>query len=251
MTDEPAALFVFLHDSPPEWEDELNRYLDFDHLPDRISCEGWGHAERYARSEVAPADPRAPKYLYFHELTSPDALTSQARRHYTGSPWSRAQRAAPGPVAVAPSRGDRTLWLRRPSPWEGSRVFRAPAPRTVLVVLRDVAAGHEDEANSYLDDVLVPELVTCPGFLGCERYEAGPALSGTPGSPPFVSPALLDVFDLASPEVLTSEVHRSRAHALDRSPRTETVRASLTVRAQGVYVQRPSPWAVDVRPRQK
>jgi len=248
MTSGPASLFLFLHDSPPEWDDELNRYFDFDHVPDRISCAGWGRAERFERSVVEPAEPapadRAPRYLYFHELDSLDALTSDARRHYGPSPWARAQREADGAVPVAPVRGYRTAWRQRASPWQGAQVFHAPAPRAIHVVLRDVAPGHAVEANRYLDEVLVPELLSCPGFLRCERYEAGPALPSTSGSPEFAPPSLLDVFDVASPEVLTSEVYRARAASPAREP--DDVRAHLSTRLHAVYVQRPSPWAVDV-----
>jgi hypothetical protein len=248
MTGDPTSLFLFLHDSPPEWEDELNRYFDFDHLPDRISCAGWGRAERFEKSAVEPVGPaptdRATRYLYFHELDSLDALTSDARGSYGASPWARAQREEPGPVPVAPTRGHRTAWRRRPSPWQGAQVFHAPPPRALLVVMRDVAPGHAVEANRFLDEVLVPEVLGCPGFLRCERYEAGPELPSTPGSPEFAPPSLLDVFDVASPEVLTSEVYRTRAASPAREP--DDVRAHLTTRLHAVYVQRPSPWAVGV-----
>jgi hypothetical protein len=243
------SMFLFMHDSPVEWEDELNRYFDFDHIQDRVSCEGWGHAERFERSNVHPAGPMHArewtKYLYFHELASLNALVSEARRRYTGSPWARAQREERGSVPVAPTRGYRTAWTRRPSPWQGAKIFRAPPPRAIFILLRDVAPGHEDDASAYLDEILVPELLACPGFLRCERYEAGPALPGTPGSREFVSPPFLDIFDVASPEVLSSDAYLTRVLSLDRSPRGELVREHLTTRAQGVYLQRPSPWAVD------
>lgn len=243
------ALFAFMHDSPAAWEDELNRYLDFDHIQDRLSCAGWGAAERFAASDVEPAGwtpaQRWTKYLYLHQVDSLDAVTSPAREAFAGgSPWARArQRQLQAAGVTVPSRGIRSSWTRRPSPWLGAVSYRIPPPRVLYVILRDIAKDHDAEANAYLDEELIPELLASPGFLHCERYEAGPPLPGTADSGDFAVPHYLDIFDVASPEVLSSESYRLRSSAL--SDRGQALGRAITVRGAGVYVQRPSPWLIE------
>ena len=242
-------LFAFMHDSPPLWEDELNRYLDFDHVQDRLSCAGWRQAERFALSDVEPAGwtpaQRWTKYLYLHHVDSLDAVTSPAREAFAeGSPWARARRRQQQAAGViVPSRGIRTRWTRRPSPWLGPVSYRMPPPRVLYAVLRDIAQDRDAEANAYLDQELVPELLASPGFLHCERYEAGPPLPGTASSGGFAAARYLDIFDVASPEVLSSESYRMRSSVL--SCRGQVLDRAITVRAAGVYIQRPSPWLIE------
>jgi hypothetical protein len=249
MTAEPKNIFIFMHDSPAEWEDDLNRYFDFDHIQDRLSCEGWRCSERFVLSDIAPAgwNPahRWTRYLNLHHVDSLDALTSPAREAFAaGSPWSRAQREKQRLTrVVAPNRGIRTGWTQRPSPWLGATSYRMPPPRVLYVVLRDVAPEQDEAVNAYIDDELVPELLMSPGFLHCERYEAGPALPATPGSDDVVSPRYLDIFDVASPEVLSSESYRLRSSSV--SERGQALNGSITVRGAGVYVQRSSPWMIE------
>jgi hypothetical protein len=118
-----------------------------------------------------------------------------------------------------------------------------PPPRVRYVILRDIAEDRDAEANAYLDEELVPELLESPGFLHCERYEAGPPLPGTADSGDFAVPHYLDIFDVASPEVLSSESYRLRSSAL--SDRGQALGRAITVRGAGVYVQRPSPWLIE------
>jgi hypothetical protein len=242
-------LFAFMHDSPAHWEDELNRYLDFDHVQDRLSCAGWHEAERFALSDVEPVGwtpaLRWTKYLYLHHVDSLDAVTSPAREAFAdGSPWARArQRQQRAAGVTVPSRGIRTRWTRRPRPWLGTVSYRMPPPRVLYVILRDIAEDRDAEVNAYLDEELVPELLASPGFLHCERYEAGPPLPGTAGSHDVAGPRYLDIFDVASPEVLSSESYRLRSSAL--SDRGRALGQSIIVRGVGVYVQRPSPWLIE------
>lgn len=244
-----GALFAFMHDSPPEWEEDLNRYLDLDHIPDRLSCEGWGEAQRFVRAEVRPAGVRnvadLPKYLYLHELNSLAALTSPSRTAFEGgSPWSRAQRSYQRSTGVrAPSIGLRTAWTPLPSPWRPP-VHRMVGPRAVYIVLQNVASTAERDFNSYLDEEFVPELLSSPGFLACQRFVAGPPLTPVQHEGEFVSPKYLNVFDVVAPEVLSSAAYRIRIGA--RSARQARLDAVIENFGAGVYVQRPSPWKIEL-----
>jgi hypothetical protein len=249
MSVERKSLFIFMHDHPAKLEDDSNRFYDFDHIPDRLSCEGWRGAERFALTDVEPAGwnptQQWTKYLYFHFLDSLDALTSPARKSYDrGSPWARAQRADNRSTGmVSPSRGLRTGWTQRDSPWLGAISYRMPPPRVLFLVLRDVEPVHAAEVNAYIDEELVPELLGCPGFLHCERYEAGAPLTHAAGSENIVQPRYMDVYDVATPEVLSSDAYRLQQSS--RSDRGRDLEQWVTVRGSGVYLQRPSPWLIE------
>lgn len=243
------TLFAFMHDHPGAVEDDSNRFYDFDHIPDRLSCEGWRGAERFVLADVEPAGwtpaQRWTKYLYLHVLDSVDALASPARTAFDGgSPWARAQREAQRSAGVvSPNRGLRTGWVQRDSPWLGAISYRMPPPRALFVVLRDIDPAHADEVNAHLDDEVVPELLACPGFLHCERYEMGARLRNAPGSEDIAPPRYLDIYDVATPEVVSSEAFRLRqATPSDRSRELEQW---ISVCGVGAYLQRPSPWLIE------
>jgi hypothetical protein len=249
MSAERKNLFSFMHDYPAPLEDDGNRYFDYDHVPDRLSCEGWRGAERFALADVEPADwhpsQRWMKHLYLHFLDSLDAVRSPARRSYDrGSPWARAQREYNESIGVvSPIRALRSGWTQRASPWLGATSYRIPPPRVLFVVLRDVDQSRAGEVNAYLDEEWVPELLDCPGFLHCERYEAGVSLSSTPGSVDVGQPQYMDIFDVASAEVPSSDAYR----VLQSTPsfRGKRLAQWTTVRGGGVYLQRSSPWLIE------
>ncbi|MFC4944236.1 hypothetical protein [Pseudonocardia sp. GCM10023141] len=246
MSGAGAALFALMHDHAHGTAEEAHRFYDFDHVPDRLSCSGWREAQRFARVD-APADvpgddlPRWTEFLYMHAVDSLDALTSPARHAFDeGSPWARA-RAHAG--TGLPSRALRTGWRRRASPWLGAISYRIPPPRALFVVLYDIAPAHVAAVDHHVEGEVVPELLSCPGFLHCERFEAGPPLTPVPGSEGLTQPDRMDVYDLASAEVLSGGgFTRWRAGP---SPRSRALAGSTTVRGAGAYVQRPSPWLIE------
>jgi hypothetical protein len=139
---------------------------------------------------------------------------------------------------AGPSRG---LWVQRPTTWaSGSRVVQPP-PRTIFVMFMDFDRGHDAEVNRYRDEEAIPDLLSCSGFLCCERFEAD-----SPDPPPEKPqrPKYLEIFDVESPEVLTSTAFRRNREALgEQAKRLETL---ISLWGGGVYLQRPSPWRVQV-----
>ena len=257
------TLFIPMLDCPKDYEEAANRWFDGDHVPQRLSCAGFLGCERFQLTEIEPPgwSPQEcwSKYLHIYEVESPEVLDSEAYRLQGGS--SRILPTRSGIEGGNPrikhlreqyralGRGEfsigsrilRTLWALRPSPWTRKSSVTLPPPRSIFVVLRDFDAAHEAEINRHVDGVEVPEILSCPGFLRCERYQVVAGLRSTIGVTE-KQPSYMDVYDLATPEVATSDAYWRYHNA--RSDQAKKLAASITVRGCGVYMQRPSPWAV-------
>ena len=72
--DRPRGLLLVMMDVPPEHEEELNRWYDEEHLPERAGLPGFLSARRFVAREGSP------KYLAIYELESVDALDGEAYR---------------------------------------------------------------------------------------------------------------------------------------------------------------------------
>ncbi len=74
-------------DIPSELEDELNRWYDDEHIPERMSVPGFLRARRFRAVEGAP------RYLALYDLASVEVLQSDAYKHYLvgpgETPWTR------------------------------------------------------------------------------------------------------------------------------------------------------------------
>lgn len=70
----------------------------------------------------------------------------------------------------------------------------------VLITSVDVAAGAEEAFNRWYDDVHLPEVLACPGFLSARRYEC------TDGQPRYLA-----IYELEDEGALTTpEMRRVR-----------------------------------------
>ena len=260
-TSAPKTLFIPMLDFAADIENEMNRWFDRDHVPERLSCEGFVDCERYQLTSIEPPgwnpQVRWYKYLNIYTVQSPAVLQSQAYRLQTTRPAGRWMTRRQE-LDTAAGRGDlyarrsstrrwsmRSLWTQRASPWPASAVSMPP-PRTLYVLLRDVEAAHADAVNRYLDEEAVPELLTCPGFLRCERYQASAQaalpIDGKPAA--LEQPRYMDIYEVETPEVLDSEAFWIRQSA--PSERGQALAARITLKGVGVYLQRPSPWALRV-----
>ncbi|MCB1745336.1 MAG: hypothetical protein KDK91_33520 [Gammaproteobacteria bacterium] len=255
------TLFIPMQDYAADIEHETNRWFDRDHVPERLSCAGFLGCERFQLTDIEPpgwnSRMRWFKYLNVYTVEGPEVLSSEAYRHQTEQPpgpwmarWLAADRAADmGELYARRSTARRwsirSLWCQRASTWRPNPV-RMPPPRAVYVVLRDVDPAHDEAFNQYMDEEAVPELLSCPGFLGCERYQAAAqAPMPMPGEPAAMPhPGYMDVFDIETPEVLTNPVFWKLCAS--PSPRARTLEPHCQVRGMGVYLQRPSPWLVQL-----
>jgi hypothetical protein len=251
------AYLVPMMDFPAEVEDETNLWFDYDHVPDRLSCDGILAAERWQLCPVEPIgwtpSQRWTKYLHFYRLRSVDVLDSPAyelqrtMNEGRGSAWRQLREARQRAVGrPAPARSLRTSWVERDVPWGRRRPIEVPAPRVALVHLRHDLGGLDEAVNDFVDHQLLPEMLMLPGVLGCERYDAAETVStsGPVSANPFRHPRYMDIVDVTTPEVLVSGVFRQYMRSLESV--AADVRAAWRPVASGVYVQRPSPWHATV-----
>ena len=94
------ALLIVVMDAPPEWDDEVNRWYNEEHLIDELRrVPGVISARRFIsspelRDEVFAGRPRPdyyPKYLAIFELETEDVLHSPEYQAFLTNPteWSR------------------------------------------------------------------------------------------------------------------------------------------------------------------
>ncbi|HTZ77499.1 MAG TPA: DUF4286 family protein [Stellaceae bacterium] len=86
----PGLLLVMV-DVDPEQEDELNRWYEEEHIPERLSIPGFLRARRFVALEGSP------KYLALYELAGPEALQSDEYRRWkneNATEWTRRMEAA-------------------------------------------------------------------------------------------------------------------------------------------------------------
>ncbi len=253
---QPKSIFIVGLEFPREVDEQSNRWFDYDHVPERLSCAGFLGCERYSLTGVEPIGwrpvQRWTSYINVYAVESPNVLETDAyRRQRTmndglGSRWRQVRHAENDELGrTSPSRSLRSAWVKRLSPWARSSSILARPPRALFVLLRNMDADAHDAVNRYLDEEYVPELLGLPGFISCERYEAGEPIDVITGkSGKLVQPGFLDVFDVSSPEVLTSQAFR-QFHAANHD-RPAFLQAQGTIVSSGVYTQRPSPWLVTV-----
>ena len=252
-----TALLVAMRDFPQEFEHELNLWYDYDHLPQLLSCEGMLSCERLELYPIEPVgwtpDQKWSKYILMYTLASIEVLESpgyvlqKTLNDGKGSRWrqsqARRQKAAQGPKG----RAIRTSWVRRDAPWGERRPIELPEPHVYLIHFRHELGGMDKAVNDFIDERLAPELLTLPGFLGCERYEAVAKLHAKSAGmkEAFRHPRYMDIFSLSTPEVLVSGIFRQYMKSL-QSLDQELIRAWTPI-GSGVYIQRPSPWRVMIK----
>ena len=78
-----GLLFVMI-DVKPEFEDELHRWYEQEHIPERLACAGFRNARRFQAVEGSP------KFLATYELDSPEVLDGpDYQRLIPPSEWTK------------------------------------------------------------------------------------------------------------------------------------------------------------------
>jgi hypothetical protein len=213
MTDvTPKTLFIpMFQDFVEDTRDETNRWYDLDHVPQRLTCPGFLHAERYELVRTGPGG--ALRYLNVYYVESPEVLRSEAYRCQVAAhtPWA-VRRTGLG-VSGTYLRG---VWVQQPVRTRSAHLAPGEGPRTWWLRTHDV------------DGEDVAAISSWPGVLGAERYASVEVdLPGPPGEPP---PRYMTIYDLDTPEAVTT-------------PGFPWLAAD-GVSWQGVYLQRPSPWTI-------
>lgn len=252
-----TALLLPMFDTPSEFEDETNRWFDYDHVPERLSCPGILSCERFVLQDIEPFgwNPayRWTKYVNFYDLESTEVLTSPAYRAQRdmykgrGSAWRQECEARTATAGrPSPSRVIRSAWNEMPGMVESrTSGVSQPNPRTLLLTFWDAADENPRvDIAAWLDEQYMSELACLPGIRSCQRYERDFHATGERADDARFSARFLDVVELSSPEVATSPPYRQWTGSLDGEGRV--LSAHRRIIAMGVYLQRPSPWIASI-----
>jgi hypothetical protein len=101
MTSRDGGLLVVRVDVRPEDEDELNRWYDTEHVPERLALPGFRAATRYRSAE------RPGRYLALYELDDPAVATSPGYMARPPSPWA-------SDLMARWTSWERSVWYRLP-----------------------------------------------------------------------------------------------------------------------------------------
>jgi hypothetical protein len=187
----------------------FNDWYNRVHVPEIMACPGFLSSVRY---EEVRADGC---YMAMYELSGPEALESDAFGQARG--WKEMQ-----PVVLG---SNNAVWthLYTASPESAARGGGVP---TLLRFNRSTASPEREvQFNQWYNEVHLPELLACPGWLSASRYEA---VHGTP--------KYLAIYDLAGASALeTPEYFKARGFK-DMEPYV-TEASSLTYRPIFSWVQ--------------
>lgn len=213
MTSRQGLLFVMMGIAP-EHEDELNRWYDEEHLPERKDCEGFLSARRYE------AISGSPKYLAVYDLKTVDVLESPQYRALTAEVSPRTKRI--GSLLEAHARN--VYVEQTPDSLRESFATREAIDEAtgLLAVLADVEPEDEKQFTQWYDEEHLSERMRCPGFLRARRFEA------VAGEPRFLA-----LYDLEDPGALDTPEYRAYQDA--PTPRTTEVLSHLRNARRNVY----------------
>lgn len=105
MGDEGSGLLMVVVEVGAEDEDELNRWYDSEHIPEKLATPGFRSARRF-RDTQHPG-----RYLALYELEDPALVTSREYMAQSMSPWSEA-------VMATWISLDRSVWQELAPPGE-------------------------------------------------------------------------------------------------------------------------------------
>lgn len=149
-------------------EDEFATWYQAEHIPRMLATPGWRRMCRYRCTDGSP-------FLSLYELDTAAHLPPQLSE----APFRS------GPYAA---RGIRNYSARtwREISSRGSSCWAAPWINAITV---DIEPDFADSFSTWYDDIHLPEILACPGWLAARRFEC------VDGEPRFLA-----VYDLGDPD---------------------------------------------------
>lgn len=131
-------------------EEEFTSWYESEHVPRMLARPGWRRMSRYRCTDGYPL-------LSLYELDADVAVEP----HISEAPFRSGRFSA---------RGIRNYHART---WRQIHAAGSPTgrPDWINVVTVDIEASHADEFSRWYNDVHVPEILACPGWLANRRYE--------------------------------------------------------------------------------
>ncbi len=103
MAEGERGLLMVVVEANPEHEDELNRWYDTEHIPEKLATPGFRSARRFRDHE------RPGRYLALYELDHAPVALSPEYMTQPVSEWTRR-------VTATWKSLDRSVWIELPSP---------------------------------------------------------------------------------------------------------------------------------------
>jgi hypothetical protein len=161
---EVPGVLLIVNDVDEDAEDELNRWYQEEHLPNRLAIPGFRRARRYRAIDGQPA------YVAFYECDSVDVLTSRDYRDKVANPTPSTRRILPRFRNVLRSACRQTL-----------SIGRGIGGAAILVQCKPMA-GRYDAARRFLETELGPRLQREGALLRLTLLETDTAVTGMPSS---------------------------------------------------------------------
>lgn len=163
-----GLIHVALYDLEPELEHGFGRWYQSEHVPHMLERPGWVHMWRYRCTDGQP-------YVSIYELEQ----TVPTELHISEAPF-RSDRFA--------ARGLRNYHART---WREIHAAgqRPPYREWVNVITVDIENDYAEVFDRWYNDVHVPEILRCPGWIANRRYEC------VDGEPRFMA-----IYDLEDPD---------------------------------------------------
>jgi len=140
---------------PSEIEDEVNKWYNTQHVPERLAIPGFQSAARYVSLEGTP------KYMAFYELDHANVLETPAYKRLGENPSDWDKRILPNMQVEA-----RTVYECIFTCGEAG----AQHASYLLSVRLDIAPEVEDDFNEWYNVDHLPKLAAVPGVHGARRY---------------------------------------------------------------------------------
>jgi hypothetical protein len=214
-------VYVVAVEMEPEWEAEINRWYDEEHIPALLSVSGYIGARRYVSVDGAP------KYLNWYEIDSLDTFRSEARHTAIETPWT---------AKVRPHNKGRLTIYEQIFPEDD--LFQGAAWQQglgneggLLLNRQDADQELEEDFNNWYHEEHLPALAAVPGTIAVHRFRA------IEGGPKYMA-----AYHLTQPEVQASEAWRK---AID-TPWAARVRPAfqnrwrVVYKALGAYIPAPA-----------
>lgn len=197
-------------EAEPEYEEELSRWYNEEHIPLLMKVPGYLGAKRYVAVEGGP------KFLTFWEIESIDAYKSKAHDEAVDTPWTHKLR---------PHMKIQLEFSRQIFPESGTMHGVAWDQRgegaSIMVNRFDLEPSKEAEYNAWYEEEHIPALCQVPGVIGARRFKDHDG-----------KPAYTALYYLTEPGVQASDAWKSAA----ASPRGDRARDAVLTRWRSVYV---------------
>jgi hypothetical protein len=209
MTEQKPLLFTVFVEVQAAHKAAFNNWYNQVHVPEIMACPGFLRSVRY---EEVDADGR---YMAMYELLGLEALASDEFGQARG--WKEMQ-----PVVLGSTNA---VWRHLYTAPPGSGGGSGATPALLRFNRSAVTPEREAQFNQWYNEVHLPELLACPGWLRASRYEA------VRGTPKYVA-----IYDLAGASALETPEYVKARGFKDMEPYVTDV-SMLTYRPIFRWVQ--------------